>query len=111
MPSVIVTGGGVGGLTAAQEPAGGGFPVDIYETRPVWGGKARSQPVPGTGTDGRHDLPGEHGFRFYPRFYKHVIDTMSRIPVAGGHVDDRLRGTTESAIALVDQATWFRFSR
>src|SRR4029079_2627893 len=28
------------------------------------------------------DLPGEHGFRFFPRFYKHLPDTMSRIPFA-----------------------------
>ncbi len=113
MPSVIVIGGGVAGLTAAHELAERGFTVDVYESRPTWGGKARSQPVPGTGTNGRRDLPGEHGFRFYPRFYTHVIDTMSRIPVAGGsgHVADHLRGTTESAIALVDEATWFRFSR
>ena len=27
-----------------------------------------------------HRLPGEHGFRFFAGFYKHVIDTMSRIP-------------------------------
>jgi 15-cis-phytoene desaturase len=111
MPSVIVIGGGVAGLTAAHELAERGFSVDVHESRPVWGGKARSQPVRGTGTNGRRDLPGEHGFRFYPRFYRHVIDTMSRIPIADGHVADRLRGTTESAIALVDEATWFRFSR
>ena len=112
MPSVIVIGGGVAGLTAAHELAERGFEVDVYEARRAWGGKARSQPVPGTGTNGRRDLPGEHGFRFYPRFYTHVIDTMSRIPTAGGgSVADRLRGTTESAIALVDEATWFRFAR
>jgi uncharacterized protein with NAD-binding domain and iron-sulfur cluster len=112
MPSVIVIGGGVAGLTAAHELVERGFSVDVYETRPAWGGKARSQPVTGTGTGGRKDLPGEHGFRFYPRFYKHVIDTMSRIPVGGGqHVTDRLRPTTESAIALVDNDTWYRFYR
>src|ERR1051326_2989688 len=111
MPSVIVIGGGVAGLTAAHELAERGFTVDVYESRPTWGGKARSQPVRGTGTNGRRDLPGEHGFRFYPRFYKHVIDTMSRIPTDSGYVVDRLRNTTESAIALVDEATWFRFSR
>jgi 15-cis-phytoene desaturase len=113
MPSVIVIGGGIAGLTAAHELAERGFQVDLYESRPVWGGKARTQPVRETGAHGRRDLPGEHGFRFYPRFYRHVIDTMTRIPVAGstGNVADHLRGTTESAIALVDEATWFRFSR
>jgi len=112
MPSVIVIGGGVAGLTAAHELIERGFAVDVYDARPTWGGKARSQPVRGTGTNGRLDLPGEHGFRFYPRFYRHVIDTMSRIPSpAGGMVVDRLKPTTESAIALVDHTPWFRFFR
>jgi 15-cis-phytoene desaturase len=111
-PTVIVIGGGVGGLTAAHELVERGFTVHLYESRPAWGGKARSQPVPGSGSGGRMDLPGEHGFRFYPRFYTHVIDTMKRIPSpAGGFVVDQLRPTTESAIALVDRGTWYRFFR
>jgi uncharacterized protein with NAD-binding domain and iron-sulfur cluster len=40
--------------------------------------------VPGTGTGGRKDLPGEHGFRFFPGFYKHIVDTMRRIPFGDG---------------------------
>ena len=40
-------------------------------------------PVPGSGTDGRDDLPAEHGFRFFPGFYRHLPDTMRRIPVDG----------------------------
>ncbi len=31
-------------------------------------------------------LPGEHGFRFFAGFYRHVIDTMSRIATADGTV-------------------------
>jgi len=27
-------------------------------------------------------VPGEHGFRFFPAFYRHVFDTMLRIPIA-----------------------------
>ena len=110
--TVIVIGGGVGGLTTAHELAERGYTVHVYESRAAWGGKARSQPVPGSGTGGRMDLPGEHGFRFYPRFYNHVIDTMKRIPSpVGGWVVDHLRSTTESAIALVDRGTWYRFYR
>jgi 15-cis-phytoene desaturase len=106
-----VIGGGVGGLTAAQELVERGFTVTIYEPR-GWGGKARSQPFAGTGTGGRADLPGEHGFRFYPRFYRHVIDQMARVPTpGGGTVADRLRPTTEAAIAMIDEYTWYRFSR
>lgn len=110
-PSAIVIGGGVAGLTAAHELIERGFKVDVYEQRPTWGGKARSQPVIGSGTDARKDLPGEHGFRFYPRFYTHVIDTMSRIPSGTGNVVDHLRGTTESGIAMIDNETWYRFFR
>ncbi len=27
------------------------------------------------------ELPGEHGYRFFPSFYRHVFDTMRRIPL------------------------------
>ena len=80
---VIVLGGGVGGLSAAHELIERGFSVTVYETRDRPGGKARSMPVPGSGTGGRGDLPGEHGFRFFPGFYRHLPDTMRRIPYAG----------------------------
>jgi 15-cis-phytoene desaturase len=80
---VIVLGGGVGGMSAAHELAERGFEVTVYETRPIPGGKARSVSVPGSGTSGRRDLPGEHGFRFFPGFYRHLPDTMKRIPIEG----------------------------
>ena len=67
-------------MSAAHELIERGFDVSVYEKKPVPGGKARSIPFEGSGTDGRADLPGEHGFRFFPRFYKHLPDTMSRIP-------------------------------
>ena len=81
MPKVVIIGGGVAGMSAAHELLDRGFEVEVYEFRNVPGGKARSIPSPHTGVDGRQDLPGEHGFRFFPGFYKHVIDTMQRIPV------------------------------
>ncbi len=84
MPSVAVLGGGVAGLSAAHELAQRGFTVTVYEQRSVFGGKARSMSVPGSGTDGRQDLPGEHGFRFFPGFYQHITDTMQRIPFGNG---------------------------
>lgn len=59
---------------------------------------------------GRKDLPGEHGFRFFPSFYRHVIDTMSRIPVdGGGHVSDRLRESTQMAMA--EHGAGYKFLR
>src|SRR3954454_1488502 len=81
MTTVAVLGGGVAGVTAAHELAERGFAETVYEARDRLGGKARSLPVPGSGTDGRRDLPAEHGFRFFPGFYKHVPDTMRRIGV------------------------------
>jgi 15-cis-phytoene desaturase len=80
---VAVLGGGVGGLSAAHELIERGFDVTVYERKDVFGGKARSLSVANTGTDGRRDLPGEHGFRFFPAFYKHLPDTMMRIPDPG----------------------------
>lgn len=77
---VAVLGGGVGGLSAAHELIERGFDVTVYERKDVFGGKARSLSVANTGTDGRKDLPGEHGFRFFPAFYKHLPDTMMRTP-------------------------------
>ena len=49
--------------------------------------------------DGRADLPAEHGFRFFPGFYRHLPDTMSRIPTADGTVVDRLTAATRVMIA------------
>lgn len=85
MNKVIVLGGGVAGMSAAHELAERGFEVEVYEHKEKYcGGKARSVDVPDTGTDGRNPLPGEHGFRFFPGFYKHVTDTMKRIPTEHG---------------------------
>lgn len=79
---VAVFGGGMAGLTVAHELAERGFSVTVFEPT-AWGGKARSIGVNGTGRDGRKDLPGEHGFRFFPGFYHHVPDSMRRTPFAG----------------------------
>ena len=100
LQKVIILGGGIAGLSAAHELIERRFEVEIYELLPIAGGKARSFPLPGSGTDGRKDLPGEHGFRFFPRFYRHVTDTMSRIPCgAHGTVVDNLVDTTRCNLA------------
>src|SRR3546814_16514063 len=93
---VAVLGGGVGGLTVAQELAERGLQVTVFEPKAL-GGTARSIPVPGTGQGGRADLPGEHVFRFFPGFYHNTTDTMTRIPLGGGSVLDHL--TPEDARA------------
>jgi uncharacterized protein with NAD-binding domain and iron-sulfur cluster len=97
--SVAVLGGGVGGLSAAHELAERGFTVTVYEMRDAFGGKARSMPVPDSGKGGREDLPAEHGFRFFPSFYKHIIDTMERIPYKQGNVARNLVPTTTTLLA------------
>jgi len=102
-PRVAVLGGGMGGLACAHELARSGVSVSVWEASASLGGKARSQYVPGTGTEGRRDLPGEHGFRFYPAFYRHTIATMREIhdPLSpSGTVAGNLVGAPEAAVAM-----------
>ncbi|MEO1335354.1 MAG: FAD-dependent oxidoreductase, partial [Myxococcota bacterium] len=93
---VVILGGGVAGLSAAHELIERGFAVDIYERQLIPGGKARSYPrspdsSPKYPFDDKQDesapidwkyggLPAEHGFRFFPGFYRHLPDTMARTP-------------------------------
>ena len=113
--TVIVFGGGIGGLSAAHELSERGFSVRVFELRDVPGGKARSVVVPSTAprqnvgavnlgslaAPTRRDLPGEHGFRFFPRFYRHIIDTMARTPYRGSRsVAENLVDTTTTIFAL-----------
>lgn len=103
---VVVLGGGVAGLSAAHELIERGFEVHVLEKRDIPGGKARSVPVPNTGKDGRLPLPGEHGFRFFPGFYRHLPDTMKRIPFGSNRngVFDNLVDTTRLEYPRIGQA-------
>jgi uncharacterized protein with NAD-binding domain and iron-sulfur cluster len=93
---VAVLGGGIGGLTAAHELVERGVDVTVYEANERVGGKARSVPT-GVG------IQGEHGFRFFPAFYRHVFDTMERIPDGNGTVADNLVETEEVLVAFGDE--------
>jgi uncharacterized protein with NAD-binding domain and iron-sulfur cluster len=96
-------------VLAAHDLGERGFSVDVYERKPVLGGKARSMLVPSSGVAGRADLPGEHGFRFFPGFYKHVTDTMRRTPYGlHGNTFDNLSVATRMLLARAGQTeiTW-----
>jgi uncharacterized protein with NAD-binding domain and iron-sulfur cluster len=101
-----VLGGGVAGLSAAHELVERGFQVKVYEAAAGPGGKARSIFVPGSGRDGRRDLPGEHGFRFFPSFYRHLPDTMRRIPYGQNRdgVAGNLTATSRTRLCRIDAA-------
>ncbi len=121
--SVVILGGGIAGLTAAHELIDRGFSVDVFDRSSLAGGKARSLEVldaqqprpspwdgrkrPATESSVRSWLPGEHGFRFFPGFYKHVIDTMRRIPFGDCTVADNLVATSQVHIARFGQAPVF----
>lgn len=99
---VVIIGGGVAGMSAAHELVERGYTVEVYEKNIHYaGGKARSVDYKGEQKPGyENPLPGEHGFRFFPGFYKHVIDTMKRIPFGAGQtVFDNLTPTSRIMIA------------
>jgi uncharacterized protein with NAD-binding domain and iron-sulfur cluster len=119
---VVILGGGVAGMSAAHELVARGFEVEVFERKPIAGGKARSiattdasrgrSPFRAHGTSRRpssptgRPLPGEHGFRFFPGFYRHIVDTMARIPYQGGVVADNLVNTTEISVAPFDRPSF-----
>jgi 15-cis-phytoene desaturase len=83
---VCVLGAGVAGLTAAHELIQRDYQVVVIEKSGYPGGKAATQypwlrfAAEGDAPGGYGQVPAEHGFRLFPTFYKHVIDTMERTP-------------------------------
>ena len=54
-------------------------------------------------------VPGEHGYRFFPAFYRHLFDTMQRTPILNEHDQetgetalDRLVPTRDVGLGLRD---------
>jgi uncharacterized protein with NAD-binding domain and iron-sulfur cluster len=115
---VVILGGGVAGMSAAHELVERGFEVEVFERKDIAGGKARSIDAvrtsglvsvssPSTATSqGALPLPGEHGFRFFPGFYRHIVDTMGRIPYGGGSVAQNLVDTSALLIASFERAPY-----
>ncbi len=90
---VHIIGGGIGGMSCALHLgilAKKGLlddhvEIHIYEQSDRLGGKSKSQ------IDG---LPGEHGFRFFPNFYRCIVDTLNQIEItseyaAKNHLDPK----------------------
>ena len=135
--TVHIFGAGVTGLTAAHELIERGFSVHVYERKDHVGGLAVAEespaepwPAPPLGGDAPDqglaspndwphgasglNLPTEHGFRFFPSFYRHVYDTMRRTPrfvgpksqrrpdPDGSTVADMLIATTRQGVAMED---------
>lgn len=80
--TVAIIGGGIAGLSAAHELVKRGFKVEVYERRSAFGGKAASSRVSKdrAADAGKDGLPGEHGFRFFPGWYRHLFETLEEIP-------------------------------
>ncbi|AFE06814.1 hypothetical protein COCOR_06215 [Corallococcus coralloides DSM 2259] len=45
-------------------------------------------------------LPGEHGYRYFPSYYRHVFDTMRRIPIYDDNGLPTSRTTYDNLVAL-----------
>ncbi len=54
-------------------------------------------------------LPGEHGFRFFPAFYRHIFDTMSRTPIPDEDQEPYLE-TARTVLDNVVQTEFMGFS-
>jgi uncharacterized protein with NAD-binding domain and iron-sulfur cluster len=106
--TVAIVGGGIAGLSAAHELIERGFKVLVFERRSFFGGKAASYRVPraGSAKGAPVEAPGEHGFRFFPGWYRHLTDTMERIPY---HRGKRGRSTVADNLVSVrsNLLAWF----
>lgn len=87
----------------------GSYPHKIWQVDMKTGEIVREFAPPGTSA-----IAGEHGFRFFPSFYRHVTDTMSRIPDPEDHrrsVADNLTSTDRQGVALNDRFRTHVFHR
>jgi len=108
--SVIVIGGGVGGLTAAHELVERGFSVRVLESRPDWEASAIAA-VPGSAAAVGSICPANMASGSTAVLHARDRHDEADPEPGRGYVFDHLKPTTESAIALVDSSTWYRFYR
>jgi uncharacterized protein with NAD-binding domain and iron-sulfur cluster len=107
LKTVTIIGGGIAGLSAAHEFVKRGYPVTIYEKHSTdLGGKAKSVRVTSASRSDLNGLAGEHGFRFFPRFYRHLQDTMGEIPYQDKTVLDNLVEVEDIIFAAANRPTF-----
>ena len=70
--TVSIFGGGIAGMTVAHELIEKGFDVIVYEKDDSLGGMAKSK---------RNNIPSEHSWRGYAKFYYNALEIMKRIPI------------------------------
>lgn len=51
---------------------------------------------------GGETVPAEHGFRFFPSFYRHLFDTMKRTPISSPSDAQRTKATTFDNLVPTD---------
>jgi uncharacterized protein with NAD-binding domain and iron-sulfur cluster len=105
--TITIIGGGIAGLSAAHEFTKRGYTVTVYEKHGTdFGGKAKSVRITSASSADLNGLAGEHGFRFFPRFYRHLQDTMAEIPYQNKTVLDNLVEVDEIIFAAVNYPTF-----
>ena len=70
--TVSIFGGGIAGMTVAHELIEKGFDVIVYEKDDSLGGMVKSK---------RNNIPSEHSWRGYAKFYYNALEIMKRIPI------------------------------
>ena len=98
--TVAILGGGIGGLTAAHELTERGFDVRVFESKAIFGGKARSIPLAGL-----HTLPGDTPHIEHSLQANELITAVTLPkPVGGVQVYRKVRDRASYAFALVSVA-------
>src|SRR5690349_10458330 len=79
MPTVLVCGGGLAGLTVAHELQRHGFEVRVVEAADEVGGKATSLPGDSHGAPGAYY---EHGYHIFPPWYANTREVLRDLGVS-----------------------------
>jgi hypothetical protein len=83
-PSVIILGGGIGGLTAAHVLINRGYNVTLFERNDVCGGLARSR------ESINKECPCEYSWRVFGSYYINLLNILQQIPYENKTVFENL---------------------